>query len=69
MSFEEFISYDFRYIGSLLTCAARVQQSIRETLINRKDQLLRASYYEVARNEAQVANQMAIRITLNKDKK
>ena len=47
----------------------RVQQSIRETLINRKDQLLRAAYYEVARNEAQVVNQMAIRITLNKDKK
>jgi peptidyl-prolyl cis-trans isomerase SurA len=30
----------------------RVQQSIRETLLNRKDQLLRAAYYEVARNEA-----------------
>ena len=69
MSFEEFISYDFRYIGSLLACAARLQQSIRETLINWKDQLLRAAYYEVARNEAQVANQLAIRITLNRDKK
>ncbi len=31
----------------------RVQQNIRETLINRKDQLLRAAYYEVARDEAQ----------------
>ncbi len=47
----------------------RVQQSIRETLINRKDQLLRAAYYEVARNEAHVVNQLAIGITQNKDKK
>ncbi len=69
MSFEEFISYDFRYIGSLLTCAARLQQSIRETLINRKDQVLRAAYYEVARNEAQVVNRLAIGITVNRDKK
>ena len=37
----------------------RVQQSIRETLLNRKDQLLRASYYEVARNEAKVMNYFA----------
>ena len=56
MSFEEFISYDFRCIGSLLTCAARLQQSIRETLINRKDQLLKAAYYEMSRNDAKVVN-------------
>ncbi len=37
----------------------RVQQNIRETLINRKDQLLRAVYYEVARNEAKVDNYYA----------
>ena len=37
----------------------KVQQSIRETLMNRKDQLLRAAYYEVARNEAKVANYYA----------
>lgn len=37
----------------------RVQQSIRETLLNRKDQLLKAAYYEVARNEAQVQNYLA----------
>jgi peptidyl-prolyl cis-trans isomerase SurA len=37
----------------------RVQQTIRETLRNRKDQLLKAAYYEVARNEAQVANYLA----------
>ena len=38
----------------------RVQQNIRETLINRKDQLLRAAYYEVARDEAQVTNYLAL---------
>ncbi|MEZ5403382.1 MAG: peptidylprolyl isomerase [Bryobacteraceae bacterium] len=37
----------------------RVQQTIRETLINRKDQLLKAVYYEIARNEAKVANYYA----------
>lgn len=44
----------------------RVQQTIRETLLNRKDQLLRAAYYEVARNEAQVVNYYALRIADNK---
>ena len=37
----------------------RVQQMIRETLHNRKDQLLKAVYYEVARNEAKVVNYYA----------
>jgi len=37
----------------------RVQQTVRETLLNRKDQLLRAAYYEVARNEADVVNYFA----------
>jgi peptidyl-prolyl cis-trans isomerase SurA len=37
----------------------RVQQDIRETLLNRKDQLLRGAYYEVARNESKVENYMA----------
>ncbi|HYK59024.1 MAG TPA: peptidylprolyl isomerase [Bryobacteraceae bacterium] len=36
-----------------------VQQTIRETLLNRKDQLLRAAYYEGARNEAKVVNYFA----------
>lgn len=36
-----------------------VQQTIRETLITRKDQLLRAAFYEVARNEADVRNYFA----------
>jgi peptidyl-prolyl cis-trans isomerase SurA len=39
-----------------------VQQTIRETLINRKDQLLRAAFYEVARNEATVINYFAASI-------
>lgn len=36
-----------------------VQQTIREQLINRKDQLYRAAFYEVARNEAKVTNYLA----------
>lgn len=47
----------------------KVQQTIRETLINRKDQLLKAAYYEVARNDAKVVNYFAIRIMGNKEKK
>ena len=47
----------------------RVQQNIRETLINRKDQLLRAAYYEVARDEAHVVNYLAQSIAQTADKK
>ena len=47
----------------------KVQQRIRETLLNRKDQLLRAAYYEVARNEAQVVNYFAKKITEDNSKK
>jgi peptidyl-prolyl cis-trans isomerase SurA len=47
----------------------RVQQNIRETLINRKDQLLRAAYYEVARDEAQVVNYSAQAVAQTKDGK
>jgi peptidyl-prolyl cis-trans isomerase SurA len=47
----------------------KVQQTIRETLINRKDQLLKAAYYEVARNEAKVVNYFANRIVGNREKK
>ena len=36
-----------------------VQQGIRETLMNRKDRLLKNAFYEVARNEAQVVNFLA----------
>lgn len=37
----------------------RVQQTIREGLLSRKDQLLRNAYYEVARNESSVVNYFA----------
>jgi peptidyl-prolyl cis-trans isomerase SurA len=37
----------------------QVQQSIRDTLRNRKEQLLRASYLAVARDEARVTNYLA----------
>jgi peptidyl-prolyl cis-trans isomerase SurA len=47
----------------------RVQQTIRETLQNRKDQLLRAAYVEVARNDAKVTNYLALSITQREDKK
>src|SRR5215813_2675718 len=47
----------------------KVQQTIRETLLNRKDQLLKAAYYEVARNEAKVTNYFAMQISGDKAKK
>lgn len=37
----------------------RVQQNIRETLVNRKDQLLKSAYYEVQRNNAKIQNYLA----------
>ncbi len=40
----------------------RAQQSIRETLIERKDQLLKTAYYEMARNEAKVVDAMAQKV-------
>jgi peptidyl-prolyl cis-trans isomerase SurA len=43
-----------------------VQQSIRERLMNQKDQLLRNAYYEVARNEAKVVNYYANSIVENR---
>lgn len=39
-----------------------VQQTIREQLLNRKDQLLKAAYYESARNDARVENFLAASI-------
>ncbi len=47
----------------------KVQQTIRETLVNRKDQLLKAAYYEVARNEAKVINYFANRVVASREKK
>jgi peptidyl-prolyl cis-trans isomerase SurA len=46
----------------------RVQQNIRETLLNRKDQLLKAAYYEVARNGSKVENYLARGIVENAGK-
>jgi peptidyl-prolyl cis-trans isomerase SurA len=37
----------------------RVQQTIRENLLNRKDQLFKSAYYEMARNEAKIINYVA----------
>jgi peptidyl-prolyl cis-trans isomerase SurA len=46
----------------------RVQQNIRETLMNRKDQLLKAAYFETARNSAKVENYLARGIVENAGK-
>jgi len=43
-----------------------VQQSIRERLMNQKEQLLQAAYYETARNETKVTNHFASSIVENK---
>ncbi len=40
-----------------------VQQSIRKTLMDGQEEILKAAYYEVARNEAQVVNYFAQQIT------
>ena len=45
--------------GQRIFSDPRVQQSIRETLENRKNQLLRTAYTEVLRNEADVTNYLA----------
>jgi peptidyl-prolyl cis-trans isomerase SurA len=37
----------------------KVQQTIRQTLMDRKDQLRRQAYYEMVRNEAKVENFLA----------
>jgi peptidyl-prolyl cis-trans isomerase SurA len=47
----------------------RVQQTIRDALINRKDQLLRAAYYEAVKNEAKVTNYFALSIAPGFQKK
>jgi peptidyl-prolyl cis-trans isomerase SurA len=40
----------------------RVFQNIRETLLNRKDQLLKAAYYDELRNQATVTNYLSMKI-------
>jgi peptidyl-prolyl cis-trans isomerase SurA len=43
----------------------RVQQNIHDTLMNRKEQVLQAAYYEVARNNAKVVNYLAQQVVDN----
>jgi peptidyl-prolyl cis-trans isomerase SurA len=47
----------------------RVQQSIRETLLNGKDQLLKAAYFETARNNSAIHNYLAASVVENAGKK
>jgi peptidyl-prolyl cis-trans isomerase SurA len=67
--YRVFKIYSNEHAGQRELADPRVQQNIRETLRNRKDQLLRAAYYEVARNEAKVVNYLALTIAQTKDKK
>ncbi|MGE5570405.1 MAG: peptidylprolyl isomerase [Rhodospirillales bacterium] len=46
----------------------RVQQTIREGLLGRKDQLLRNAYYEIARDEAKIVNYFAMSIVEKRGK-
>jgi peptidyl-prolyl cis-trans isomerase SurA len=46
----------------------RVQQNIRDTLMNRKEQVLQGAYYEVARNNAKVVNYLAQQVVENAGK-
>jgi peptidyl-prolyl cis-trans isomerase SurA len=47
----------------------RVQQNIRDTLMNRKEQVLQLAYDEVARNNAKVVNYLAQQVVDNAGKK
>jgi peptidyl-prolyl cis-trans isomerase SurA len=47
----------------------RVQENIRRELFQRKDQLLRSAFYEVARSEAKVINYYAQSVLASRDKK
>lgn len=61
---------DFRIIKMLQKESAgqrelgdpRVQQSIRETLVNGKESLLKTAYFEMAHNEAKITNYAAQRV-------
>jgi peptidyl-prolyl cis-trans isomerase SurA len=46
----------------------RVQQQIRDTLMNRKEQVLQAAYYDVARNNSKVVNYLAQQVVDNAGK-
>ncbi len=47
----------------------RVQQSIREQLLQRREQLLKSAYYEVVRNQAKVENYLAEEVLKNSGQK
>jgi len=47
----------------------RVQESIRRQLFQRKDQLLRSAFYEVARSQAKVVNYYAESVLQSRDSK
>lgn len=47
----------------------RVQENIRGELFQRKDQLLRSAFYEVARDQAKVTNYFAESVMASRDKK
>ena len=47
----------------------RVQENIRRELFQRKDQMLRSAFYEVARSEAKVRNYYAESVLASRDKK
>ncbi len=47
----------------------RVQENIRRELFQRKDQLLRSAFYEVARSEAKVVNYYAQSVLTSRDRK
>ncbi|HYG98289.1 MAG TPA: SurA N-terminal domain-containing protein [Terriglobales bacterium] len=47
----------------------RVQQAIRDELRNRREQLLKAAYYDVLRDEADVENYLALNILKNTPEK
>jgi peptidyl-prolyl cis-trans isomerase SurA len=47
----------------------RVQESIRTELFQRKDQVLKSAFYEVARSEAKVVNYYAESVLASRDKK
>ena len=46
----------------------RVQQNIRNTLMNRKEQVLNGAYYEVAHNSAKIVNYLAKQVIDNAGK-
>lgn len=47
----------------------RVQENIRSQMFQRKDQLLRSAFYEVARSEAKVVNYYAESVLASRDQK